>query len=84
MYVARRCLLSTSFQSGSNPSSLISIPVLVRIRVTQCREFEGEHIAPVGQSQGLGIRDGFLEHRVGADRNRFVEDLKLVITTGGT
>ena len=46
------------------------------IRVTQRREFKGEDIVAVGESQGLNVWDGFLEHRLSADRHRFVEDFE--------
>ena len=48
----------------------------MRICVTQRRELKGEDVVPVGESQGIDVWDGFLEHRLGPDGHRFVEDLE--------
>ena len=55
---------------------LISITVLLGIRVAQRREFKGEDIVPVGESQGIHVWDGFLEYRLSADGHGFVEDFE--------
>ena len=76
MYVARRACCPPPSSRDRKPSSVIPITVPVRIRVTQRRELEGEHILRMRQRQGFGIRNGLLEPRAGADRCRFVEDRK--------
>ena len=46
------------------------------IRITQRREFKGEDVVPVGESQGIDVWDGLLEYRLSADGHRFVEDFE--------
>ena len=48
----------------------------MRICVTQRREFKGEDVVLVGESQGIDVWDGFLEYRFSADGHRFVEDFE--------
>ena len=51
--------------------------VLFRGSKVQCRKFKRDHPVPVGEHQLIGLKNRFLQNRIGSDGHRLVRQLKI-------